>query len=114
MSHARPFARRATPFALVFESFTIVPIGSRSVRRHRLCGGDGRSSGWTANAHLKGARNQHRQAAVRRPLENRGGACGAGRSGEIHVRSIGNRFGHGVVNTTQSSGHAFQVLALAP
>lgn len=111
VSHARPFARRATSFALVLESFAIVPIGGKR-RRHRF--GNGRSSRWTANAHFQGARNQHRQAALRRPLKNCGGACRADRSRGIHVRSIGNRVGHGVFNTTQPFGHASQVTRPAP
>lgn len=104
MSHAGPFARRATSFALVFQSFAIVYRGCVGVKRHGRRGGGARKSGWMANADFQGARDQHRQTALCRPLKGRGGVFRSGRSGEIHVRSIGNRCAQSVFNTTHSSG----------
>jgi hypothetical protein len=72
-SRVPSFARRAASLALVFEAFDLVDSGGMRVRRHRLRGGVGRSSGWTANALFQGARDQHRQAALRCPLKHRGG-----------------------------------------
>ena len=104
MSHAGPFARRATSFALVLQSSAIVCRGCGGVKGHSRRGDSARESGWTANADFQGARDQHRQTSLCRPLKGRGGVFRSGRSGEIHVRSIGNRAAQSVFNTTHPCG----------
>ena len=101
MSHASPFARRATALALVFELCAIAGSGGRSGSRRRRGGGIGRSGDWTTTAHFQGAWEQQRQPAACRPLKNCDGVLRLARSVEFHVRSIGNRSGRDVFKMAQ-------------
>lgn len=85
---ARPFARRAAPFTLVFESLEIDRV-CPALRHHRLGWGHWPFSAWMPVVDVEFARDHHRQTAVCRLLKNRGRVFCWGGAVRIHTSGLG-------------------------